>query len=171
MFCRECAMNNLLSQRQEIKRLEREMEKGKDEEKDQEEREDEAARERAIKEFELVQMGLNVKSGANSTIVGREGGKVVVEEEQVQEGARKGVKRKFELDEEELLRIAKEERTKYKKELDDEKVCRYTPTNSFSADNADANSKLRKRQRNTSPPSGYHPKRPTQAQRQPQFTL
>jgi nitric oxide synthase-interacting protein len=113
-------MNNLLSQRQEIKRLEREMEKSKDDEKEQEVREDEAAKERAIKEFELVQMGLNVKSGARGAIVGREGGKVVVEEEQ--DGAKKGIKRKFELDEEELLRIAKEERTKYKKEIDDEKV-------------------------------------------------
>jgi nitric oxide synthase-interacting protein len=132
MFCRECAMNNLLSQRQEIKRLEREMEKGKDEEKEQEERDDEAARERAIQEFELVQMGLNAKSGAKGTIVGREGGKVVVEEDQAQDGTKKGVKRKFELDEEELLRIAKEERTKYKKELDDEKARLLTFTSSSS---------------------------------------
>jgi nitric oxide synthase-interacting protein len=139
-------MENILSQRQEIKRLEREMEKGKDEEKEQEERDDEAARERAIRDFELVQMGLNVKNGANNVIVGREGGKVLVEEQH--EGAKKGVKRKFELDEEELLRIAKEERTKYKKELDDEKVCLFpSPLLYYSPDTNDDTESLS----NTSP--------------------
>jgi len=150
-------MSNLLSQRQEIKRLEREMEKGKDDEKEQEEREDEAARERAVKEFELLQMGLNVKSGGNSRIVGRAGGRVVVEEEVGQDGGgKKGVKRKFELDEDELLRIAKEERIKYRRELDDEKVCVLTiPPQACRARRLTS---TRKHQHNISLPSGCPPR-------------
>lgn len=107
-------MNNLLSQRNEIKRLEVEMEKEKVDLADQDARDEEAARERAVQEFELVQQGLNVSGKAR---------KVGGVEEDGERDLKRGSKRKFELDEEELLRIAKEERTKYKKELDDEKVC------------------------------------------------
>ena len=78
---------------------------------------DEQVKERAIKDFELVQMGLAVsKPGSVGNVVQRINGKVVVEEE------RKGQKRKFELDEEELIRIAKEDREKAKKALTEEKV-------------------------------------------------
>ena len=67
-------------------------------------------------------MGLEAKrgSGSSSKIVGREDGKIMVEEEIV--GGKRGEKRKFELDEDELLRIAREERTKARKAIDDEKV-------------------------------------------------
>jgi nitric oxide synthase-interacting protein len=125
IFCRECAMNNLLAQRQEIKRLEKEMERRKEDELEAEGREDEEVRERAVREFELVQLGIESKIGGsgNKKIVERKGGKVVVEEDEVHtDPKKKGTKRKFELDEAELLRIAKEDRLKYRKELDDEKV-------------------------------------------------
>lgn len=114
-------MNNLLSQRKEIKRLEKEMERNKAELDDEERRQDDAAKERAIREFEMVQMGLEVK-GRSGKVVGRENGKVVVEEEaKGTDAATKGTKRKFEIDEEELLRIAKEERHKARKAIEDEK--------------------------------------------------
>jgi len=118
-------MNNLLAQRQEIKRLEKEMERRKEDEVEAEGREDEEVRERAVREFELVQLGIESKVGpsGNKKIIGRENGKVMIEEDEEQTGTlRKGTKRKFELDEAELLRIAKEDRLKYRKELDDEKV-------------------------------------------------
>lgn len=61
-----------------------------------------------MKDFEEVMMGLEKKKGRNGEIaegvVGR------------------GVKRKFELDEEEMLRNAKEERGRARKAIDDEKV-------------------------------------------------
>ncbi|KAJ4337803.1 hypothetical protein N0V87_004356 [Didymella glomerata] len=119
LFCRECAMTNLLAQRKEIKRLEKLHEQRKLEEVDAQEREDELARLRAVQEFEAVQMGLEAKVGAGSRVVGREGGKIMVE----QEGApgSKGTKRKFEIDEEELKRIASEERNKAKKTIEDER--------------------------------------------------
>src|SRR6266568_2184601 len=64
LFCRECAVSNLLAQRKEIKRLEKALEKQRREEEEERTREDEEARERAVQEFEAVQMGLEVKLGS-----------------------------------------------------------------------------------------------------------
>ncbi|KZF21646.1 hypothetical protein L228DRAFT_239606 [Xylona heveae TC161] len=129
IFCRECAFNNLLAQRKEIKRLEKEMEKKRAELAEQETHDEDEAKQRAIEEFERVQMGLEVKLGAGRKLVGRGGGKVMVEEDvglddspaAVAAGER-GKKRKFELDEEELLRIAKEDRGKARKALNEERA-------------------------------------------------
>jgi nitric oxide synthase-interacting protein len=116
LFCRECIMENLLSQRQEIKRYEKELDRKKREEEESEVLEDAQVQERAVREFELVQMGLSLaKPGAVGNVVGRDNGKIVVEE-------KTGEKRKFELDEEELMRIAREDREKAKKALTEEKV-------------------------------------------------
>lgn len=121
IFCRECAFNNLLSQRKEIKRLEKDMERNRADLEDEEKRQDDEAKERAVREFEMVQMGLEVK-GNSGKIVGRENGKVVVEADGEGKGSvQKGTKRKFEIDEEELLRIAKEERSKARRAIADEK--------------------------------------------------
>jgi nitric oxide synthase-interacting protein len=115
-------MTNLLAQRKEIKRLEKVAERTKEEEEEQRQREDEEARQRAVEEFEAVQMGLEVKIGAGSKVVGREGGKVTIEkEEEAKAGQTRGTKRKFEIDEEELKRIAMEERSRAKLALDQEK--------------------------------------------------
>lgn len=123
IFCRECALSDILAQKKEIKRLEKAREKEEKEAEEEKYRQDEEAKQRAVKEFELVQMGLDVKTSGNESgakIVGREHGKVVVEEDV--KGGKRGEKRKFELDEEELLRIAREERTKARKAIDEEKV-------------------------------------------------
>jgi len=107
-------------QRQQIKKFEKEMERKRKEEEELEVREEEEVRERNVKEFELVQMGLSVKRpGALGNVVARVDGKVIVEEGEV---GKKGEKRKFELDEDELIRIAKEDRDKAKKALTEEKV-------------------------------------------------
>jgi len=99
-------MENLVSQRQQIKQFERELERKKRDEEEAEAVDEEEVKERAVRDFEDVQMGMSLK---------REG--VVV----VEEGKR-GEKRKFELDEEELMRIAREDRDKAKKALMEEKV-------------------------------------------------
>lgn len=112
-------MTNLLAQRKEMKRLEKLQEQRKLEELDARDREDELARLRSIQDFEAVQMGLEVKVGAGSKVVGREGGKIMVEQDEG--AASKGTKRKFEIDEAELKRIASEERSKAKKSLEDER--------------------------------------------------
>ncbi|KAF2248310.1 hypothetical protein BU26DRAFT_331051 [Trematosphaeria pertusa] len=122
LFCRECAMTNLLAQRKEIKRLEKVAERRREEEAEQRAREEEEARQRAVAEFEAVQMGLEVKVGAGGRVVGREGGKIVVEkEEEAKAGEARGKKRKFEIDEDELKRIATEERSRAKLALDEER--------------------------------------------------
>lgn len=102
-----------------MKRLEKLAERQKLDEVDQQEREEEQARLRAVQEFEAVQMGLEVKLGAGSRVVGREDGKIMVEQNEA--AGSKGTKRKFEMDEAELKRIATEERSKAKRTLEDER--------------------------------------------------
>ncbi|KAH5359033.1 hypothetical protein HBI49_141620 [Parastagonospora nodorum] len=122
LFCRECAMTNLLAQRKEMKRLEKVIERQKIEEDDERIRDDEQARLRAIEEFEAVQAGLEAKVGTGSRVVGRQNGKIVVEQDNdPKAGDAKGTKRKFEIDKEELKRIANEDRTKAKRTLEDER--------------------------------------------------
>lgn len=87
-------------------------------------KEEAEAGQRAVEEFEKVQMGLEAQVGSGRSIVGRVNGKIVVEEEI--RGGKRGEKRKFELDENELLRIAREERTKARKAIDDEKASKTT---------------------------------------------
>jgi nitric oxide synthase-interacting protein len=115
-------MTNLLSQRKEMKRLEKVQERLKLEDEDQKVREDEEARLRAIQDFEAVQAGLEVKLGSNSKVVGRQNGKIVVEQDHnTQPVLARGTKRKFEIDEEELKRITTAERNKAKCTLEEER--------------------------------------------------
>ncbi|PSN74009.1 zinc finger-containing protein [Corynespora cassiicola Philippines] len=122
LFCRECAMTNLLAQRQEIKRLEKAAARRKEEEEEARALEEEEARQRAVEEFEAVQMGLEAKIGAGGKVVGRAGGKVTIErEEDGSAGKARGTKRKFELDEAELERIGREERSRARLKIDEER--------------------------------------------------
>jgi len=135
LFCRECAVENLLSQHKEIKRMQAELDRRREEEEEGRRREEEEVRGRSVREFELLQMGLEVGAGMGGK------GRVVEEveaEAEVEEGEAEGrddgggkkKKRKFELDEEELLRIAREERTKARLLLNDEKVSHPSPSSS-----------------------------------------
>ena len=63
IFCRECALSNILAQKKEIKRLEKVREKQAKEMEEKVERENEEARQRATREFERLQMGLEEKVG------------------------------------------------------------------------------------------------------------
>ena len=126
----------MLAQQKEIRRVELEEEKKRAEEAEEGERKEQEAANRAIEEFEKVQMGLNVKlggpgAGKGRKVVGRENGKITIEET-VDEGdaERKGAqvpptgsrKRKFELDEDELLRIANDERSRAKAAIEHERA-------------------------------------------------
>lgn len=88
---------------------------------DDRERQEAEEEKRAVEDFERVQMGLEAK-GMGGKIVGREGGKVTVEREVEGAEGKNGAKRKFEFDEEEVMRVAREERSKLRKTLSDEKV-------------------------------------------------
>ncbi|KAJ5295356.1 hypothetical protein N7508_010177 [Penicillium antarcticum] len=140
LFCRECAINDLLAQRQEIKRLERERDDARKRIAEDDERTLREVKERDLRDFERVSMGLEARAdvfGANGKPPGNEavgggaglGTKRKAEEESeamkkfkarevVVDGKRKKV---FELDEKEMARVAGEERERLRKELKMEK--------------------------------------------------
>ncbi|KUL89852.1 hypothetical protein ZTR_02908 [Talaromyces verruculosus] len=66
LFCRECAINDLLAQRKEIKRLERAREESARRSAEDEARMMEEARVRELKEFELISMGLEGSKQENN---------------------------------------------------------------------------------------------------------
>lgn len=108
-------MSNLLAQKKEIKRLEKEAARRRKEEREEEVEKGEEEKGRAIVEFERVMMGLEGRDKKRAIDpVGTEGGHL--------EPKDKGVKRKFALDEDEMLNIARTERAKVRKLLDEEKV-------------------------------------------------
>lgn len=106
-------MNNLLAQRKEIKRLEKENEKREREAEEEEREKGEEEKGRAIRDFEKTMMGL--EGGRRKVGEGVKG-------EDVESREGRGPKRKFELDEAEMLQNAKDERAKARKALDEEKV-------------------------------------------------
>ncbi|KAL2820573.1 hypothetical protein BDW59DRAFT_181414 [Aspergillus cavernicola] len=65
LFCRECAISDLLAQRQEIKRSERERDEAKRRLEEGEERMRVEGREREVREFEMIAMGLEGGDGKN----------------------------------------------------------------------------------------------------------
>lgn len=127
LFCRECAISDLLAQRQEIKRLEKERGEARRRLAEDNEREREEAKEREVKEFEMVSMGLegsrdqsqNHKKRKASEVAAQAEGVVDREREVEVAGKRKKM---FELDEKELARVVSEEEERLKDELKKEKV-------------------------------------------------
>lgn len=112
IFCRECALSNIVAQKKEIKRLEKVKEQEERAAVEEQARQELEAQERAVHEFELTQAGLDVRSREGKD---RTAGSPDPE-------AKRGEKRKFSLDEDEMARIAAEERTRARKAIDDEKV-------------------------------------------------
>ena len=110
VFCRECAVANLLAQLKEIKRVEKELKRKRREEEERQKEKGNEERERVVNDFERVVMGRGSSRAGEGD---QKGGDLKV----------RGLKRKFEIDEEEMLRNAKEERARARRELDEEKVC------------------------------------------------
>ena len=106
----------MLAQRKEIKRLEKEADRRLREAEEEVTEKGVEEKERALVDFERVMMGLE---GAQQKKTN--GRRVEPNGELVP--ALRGTKRKFELDEEEMLNNAKAERVKARQALDDEKVC------------------------------------------------
>jgi nitric oxide synthase-interacting protein len=131
LFCRECAINDLLAQRKEIKRLERERHDARSRMQDDEVRTLEEAKTRELREFELVSMGLEatMKSSNNTTTGSRDHPRkrkidevtAAFREREVEvNGKRRKV---FELGEAEMAQYARAEQERLKKEIEKEKVC------------------------------------------------
>ncbi|KAK6358429.1 hypothetical protein TWF730_007763 [Orbilia blumenaviensis] len=155
IFCRECAFSNLLSQRNEIKRLQKEIEKRHAEEEEERVRLEKEAVERGVKEFEELQMGLERRRLNNSssnnnkknnskrkadeidnntgntaptqTIIGRENGKITIEETDTSPSRGSKRSKTFTLDESELLRIARSDRERLKTSITAEKSAASAP--------------------------------------------
>ncbi|KAI0455185.1 hypothetical protein F5B21DRAFT_207658 [Xylaria acuta] len=132
IFCRECALSNILAQKKEIKRLEKVKEQEDREAREHQAQLDAEAHERAVREFEMTQNGLDVRSRSTASKPtpaptptsderSREGSSVV-------EGDRRSGagKRKFEMDEDEVQRIAADDRAKARKAIDEEKAAQPT---------------------------------------------
>lgn len=125
LFCRECAINDLLAQRQEIKRLEREREDAKKRIAEDDKLVLEEAKKKELADFELVSMGLEAgakgaKAGTKRKAEESEAVAAFKAREVVVDGKRKKI---FELDEAEMKRISREEQERLKEELKKEKVC------------------------------------------------
>lgn len=123
LFCRECAITNLLAQRKEIKRLGREYERLKDEEEERKAREEEEAQERAVREFEEGVMGVGGSASSRAVQRGRgEDNPRIEKPEEEATSESKGTKRKFQLDASELHRIAQYDTERAKRLLSSEKA-------------------------------------------------
>lgn len=122
IFCRECALSNILAQKKEIKRSDKSREQEERDAAELKAQQDEEAQARAVKEFEMVQLGFDVSSrGAVDTSQDNlAGGKGPSEEEKEK---KRGEKRKFSLDDDEVAKNAENERAKARKAIEDEKVC------------------------------------------------
>ena len=111
-------MNNLLAQGKEIKRIKKEDERRQKVAQEEELERAAEEKQRAGEEFEKTMMGLEGGDKKNSKAIGTR----VENDEELERAEGRGVKRKFELDEDEMLKNAKEERAKARKALDDEKA-------------------------------------------------
>jgi nitric oxide synthase-interacting protein len=117
IFCKECAISDLVAQRKEIARLEKEREDEEHQRLLEERDQDEEAKKRELEQFEKTMRGEQRKNKNGSTSVNG------LPKEQEAELA-KGTKRKaFELDEAQMGKIARGERDKIRREMEDEKVC------------------------------------------------
>lgn len=151
LFCRECAISDLLAQRKEIKRLEKLREEARKRVAEDDAQVAEQVRERELKEFELVSMGIESRNNNSSYSNGNgnskkrknvptmedgknggysNGGKEEADDIAASKEFRQrevdvdGKRRKiFELGEAEIARYAQAEQDRVKKEIEREKVC------------------------------------------------
>ncbi|KAG6042006.1 hypothetical protein E4U41_007102 [Claviceps citrina] len=130
VFCRECALANLLAQKKELKRAERaRCLASREDARAKAVREGEEQR-RAVRDFELTQAGLAASARVAASNAGAGAG---TEEEAApappaapershSPSLRAGTKRKFILDQDELARIAKEDRARARTAIESEKA-------------------------------------------------
>ncbi|KAF8241460.1 hypothetical protein K440DRAFT_665310 [Wilcoxina mikolae CBS 423.85] len=135
LFCRECAVENLLSQRNEIKRMQAERDRWRKHYHQHQIVEDEEAAQKSVMAFEFLQMGLEIRNRVQQEVrsdidlgprVAQHDNRAIQPSGDVEciESLIKssGTKRKFELDDEEVMRISREERNKAKAALSEERT-------------------------------------------------
>ncbi|EJP62632.1 RING finger domain-containing protein [Beauveria bassiana ARSEF 2860] len=116
VFCRECALANMLAQKQDMKRAEKARRQAERETIRVQAAHNDEDQRRAVRDFELTQAGLS------------NGARPAAKPDETSKGENNDTlriisgKRKFELDADELERIAKEDRAKARKAIEDEKA-------------------------------------------------
>ncbi|KAL6862126.1 hypothetical protein J3F83DRAFT_746808 [Trichoderma novae-zelandiae] len=126
IFCRECALENLVAQKKELKRAEKARQHAEKEAARIRAIEDEEERERAIRDFELTQAGLTNNINNNNTQTAKTSASAAAEGGKEEAVVRAGSKRKFALDADELDRIAENDKAKARKAIEDEKAAKPT---------------------------------------------
>ncbi|RDA87510.1 hypothetical protein CP532_1609 [Ophiocordyceps camponoti-leonardi (nom. inval.)] len=151
IFCRECALTNILAQKKEMKRMEKANRFAKQEAERAKTVEDDEDRRRTIRDFELTQAGLPAgEKPGGSRVVGREKALGVVAEDdptgiitndrtkvttaQKQESkedtaehnalVRIGSKRKFTLNDDEINAVMMEDKRKARRAIEEEKAAK-----------------------------------------------
>ncbi|KOS18408.1 Nitric oxide synthase-interacting protein -like protein [Escovopsis weberi] len=126
IFCRECALANLVAQKQELKRADKARQNAEQEEARLRALEHEEEHARAVRDFELTQAGLSKMTTTTASTTNK-ATKRAAEDDAAQETddgaatARTGTKRKFALDEDEMKRLADEDRARARKAIESEK--------------------------------------------------
>ncbi|KAI6779517.1 Nitric oxide synthase-interacting protein-like protein [Emericellopsis cladophorae] len=138
VFCRECALANILAQKKELKRAEKARAEQEEEDKRRAELMEEEEKERAVRDFERTQAGLSVQGQVKApvevpttTIPTSKIKTIEWKPENESHFTKKlegdaestsGAKRKFALDNEDVERTAKQDRAKARKAINDEKA-------------------------------------------------
>lgn len=115
VFCRECILANLLAQREAIKQMSASQAAGRADAEAADVAEELAAAQRSVRDFERTQMGFDDQNATKSRSVSASASLEVERP--------RGAKRKFELDEDELIMIARKERDRAKSAIREEQVC------------------------------------------------
>ncbi|RGP69753.1 nitric oxide synthase-interacting [Fusarium longipes] len=123
IFCRECALSNILAQKKDIKRTQKARAVADEEAAKLKAYEDEQEQARAVQDFELTQAGLDRKKKGHATKTSDEKPSAMADESNAL-ALVPATKRKFELDQDELDRIAHEDKTKARKALEEEKAAK-----------------------------------------------
>lgn len=116
IFCRECALANLLAQKRELRRAKKARRDADSEAGRIEALKSEEDNERSVRDFELIQAGLSSadsQTGYNA---------IVASDSPSGPPLPSGSKRKFVLDEEEVKRVSREDKIKARKAIEAEKV-------------------------------------------------
>ena len=132
IFCRECALSNIIAQKQDIKRQDKLRVQADEDQAREKQIRDTEARERAILEFEMTQQGLDTRKAASATSSlpsarSSTGACSSKSGEKIPPNASRARKRHFELDPEEVDRIAGEYRVKARKALEAEEALKPAP--------------------------------------------
>ena len=113
IFCRECALANILAQKKELQRLEKNRAQDERERAERQVQEDAEAQVRAVKEFELVQAGLEKKGARKGNTDSKtDNTDQATSSSKVDDTSRK---RKFA---DELERVAEEDRSKARRAIE-----------------------------------------------------